>query len=160
VESALRRAVAGASRRFEEEQSVNGLEDRTTQEVLDDHLRLAAENKLEEDLERNVAEDCYVLTGRGIYRGHAGVRELAHALMREVPSGEWRYVLRLVEGRMAYLEWRVGAGPARVPDGADSFLIENGKIQAQTIHYTVVDADGRVLVAADGTVAGDPAGTA
>jgi hypothetical protein len=139
---------------------VKALEERTTQEVLDDHLRLAHELKLEEDLERNVAEDCCILTGRGTYRGHEGVRELAHALMREIPSGEWRYVLRLVEGRMAYLEWRVDAGPARVPDGADSFLVENGKIQAQTIHYTVIDAEGRVLVDADGTVAGGAGGTA
>ena len=42
-------------------------------------------------------------------------------------------------------------GPFRVPDGADSFLIEHGKIQAQTIHYTLTDANGRVLIRADGT---------
>jgi hypothetical protein len=124
---------------------------RSTQEVLDDHLRLAAENDLEGDLERNVADGIVLLTGRGLFHGHSGVRELARQLMEEVPSGEWRYRQRLVAGRMAFLEWTVDSGPFRVPDGADSYLIEDGKIQAQTIHYTLTDDNGNVLIRADGT---------
>lgn len=127
------------------------LADRTAQEVFDDHLRLAHELKLEEDIERNVAEDCVVLTGRGIFRGHDGVRALADMLMREIPSGDWTYGTTVVEGRIAFLEWTVDAGAFQVRDGADSFLIERGKIQAQTIHYTVVDDRGRLVVRADGT---------
>jgi hypothetical protein len=50
---------------------------RSTREVFEDHLRLAEENDLEGDLERNVAEDVVMLTGRGVFRGHAGVCELA-----------------------------------------------------------------------------------
>ena len=130
---------------------MNDLERRTPQEVLDDHLRLAADGDLDGDLERNCAGDIVVLTARGVFEGHDGVRELAHQLMEEVPSGEWRYLQRLVAGRMAFLEWTVEAGPFRVPDGADSYLIENGRIQAQTIHYTVVDEAGSVLIRADGT---------
>ena len=124
---------------------------RTTQEVLDDHLRLATEGDLDADIERNCAADIVVLTGRGIFEGDDGVRELARQLMEEVPSGEWRYLQRLVAGRMAFLEWTVESGPFRVPDGADSYLIENGRIQAQTIHYTLVDDTGDVLIRADGT---------
>ena len=124
---------------------------RTTQEVLDDHLRLATEGDLDADIERNCAADIVVLTGRGVFEGEDGVRELARQLMEEVPSGEWRYLQRLVAGRMAFLEWTVEAGPFRVPDGADSYLIENGRIQAQTIHYTLVDDTGNVLIRADGT---------
>jgi hypothetical protein len=130
---------------------MNELARRTTQEVLDDHLQLAADLDLEGDLERNVAEDVVVLTGRGLFHGHEGVRELARQLMEEVPNGEWRYQQRLVAGRMAFLEWTVDSGPFRVPDGADSYLIEDGKIQAQTIHYTLTDATGQVLIRADGT---------
>jgi hypothetical protein len=58
---------------------------------------------------------------------------------------------RLVAGRMAFLEWTVDSGPFRVPDGADSYLIEDGKIQARTIHDTLTDPTGRVLIRADGT---------
>jgi SnoaL-like protein len=124
---------------------------RSAAEVFDDHLRLAEEGDFERDLARNVAEDIVALTPRGIFRGHAGVRELAGQLMAEIPNGEWRYGTRLVEGRIAFLEWTVETGPFRVPDGADSFVIEDGKIQAQTIHYTVTDPAGIVVIRPDGT---------
>ena len=127
------------------------LTQRSTAEVFEDHLRLAAEGDLEGDLARNVAEDIVLLTPRGIFHGHSGVRELARQLMDEVPNGEWRYGQQLVEGRIAFLGWTVATGPFRVPDGADSFVIEDGKIQAQTIHYTVTDPDGNVVIRADGS---------
>ena len=127
------------------------LSTRSAAEVFEDHLRLASENDFERDLERNVAHDVTVLTGRGVFRGHVGVRELARQLMDEIPNGEWRYGPTFVDGRVAFLEWTVETGPFRVPDGADSFLIEHGKIQAQTIHYTVTDPAGTVLIRADGT---------
>jgi hypothetical protein len=124
---------------------------RSTQEVYEDHLRLADEGDIEGDLARNVAEDVVMLTGRGVFRGHDGVRELARQLMEEIPSGRWTYVTRLFEGPMAFLEWTVDEGPFRIRDGADSYLVENGKIRMQTIHYTVEDDRGRVLIRADGT---------
>lgn len=124
---------------------------RSTREVYEDHLSLADEGDLEGDLARNVAEDVVVLTGRGVFRGHAGVRELARQLMTEIPSGRWTYVTRLFEGPMAFLEWTVDEGPFRIRDGADSYLVEGGKIRMQTIHYTVEDDRGRVLIRADGT---------
>ena len=124
---------------------------RSAREVLDDHLRLADEGALEDDLARNVAPDITALTGRGVFRGHDGVRELARQLMAEIPSGRWTYLRTQVEGRMAFLEWVVDGGPFRIPDGADSYLIEDGLIKAQTIHYTVTDAEGRVLIRADGS---------
>jgi hypothetical protein len=124
---------------------------RTTKEVLDDHLRLADDRRWEEDIERNVSRDCVLLTGRGVFRGHEGFRELARMLDEEVPSGDWQYRTRMVEGPMAFIEWMVDAGEVRVEDGADSFLIEEGKIVYQTIHYTVLDRAGRVIVRADGT---------
>lgn len=125
---------------------------RTAREVLEDHLRLAAvPGGFEADLARNVAEDVVVLTGRGVFHGIGGVRELARQLMAEIPSGRWTYVTCHVEGRMGFLEWTVDEGPYRIRDGADSYLIEGGRIRAQTIHYTVEDEHGNVLIRPDGT---------
>lgn len=125
---------------------------RTAREVLEDHLRLASvPDGFEADLARNVAEDVVVLTGRGVFRGIPGVRELARQLMSEIPGGRWTYVSQVVEGRMGFLEWTVDDGPFRIRDGADSYLIEDGRIRMQTIHYTVEDPGGRVLIRADGT---------
>jgi hypothetical protein len=45
----------------------------------------------------------------------------------------------MAEGEMGFLEWTAEAeNGARVTDGADSYLIRDGRIRAMTIHYTVV----------------------
>jgi hypothetical protein len=119
---------------------------RTAQEVLDDHLKLAEnwggevgfERGLEEDIRRNSSEEIVILINRGTFHGHEGVRKLAHMLSEELPEHRsFEYTYRAVEGRMAFLEWAYEDEDVRVRDGADSYLIENGKIVAQTIHYTV-----------------------
>jgi hypothetical protein len=119
---------------------------RPAQEVLDDHLNLAEnwggavgfERGLDEDLRRNTSEDIAVLINRGTFHGHEGVRQLARMLGDELPEHHsFEYTYRAVEGRMAFLEWAYEDDKVRVGDGADSYLIENGKIVAQTIHYTV-----------------------
>ncbi|MEU4567920.1 nuclear transport factor 2 family protein [Micromonospora sp. NPDC023956] len=113
------------------------LRGRTAREVLDDHLRLAAEGRFAEDIERNVAPDCVVLERRGVFRGRDGVRTLARWLVEELPDARYTYTTVLVEGRVGFLEWTAEATGYQVLDGADSFLVEDGWIIAQTIHYTV-----------------------
>jgi hypothetical protein len=93
---------------------------------------------LEVDLERNHSKDIVVLINRGTFRGHEGVRQLARILDEELPEHRsFEYTYRAAEGRMAFLEWAYEDSKVRVRDGADSYLIEDGKIVAQTIHYTV-----------------------
>ncbi len=125
---------------------MDDLSTRKAQEVLDDHLNLAEnwgaegdiERIIEEDIRRNVSEDIVILINRGTFRGHEGVRQLAHMLGEELPEHHsFEYTYRAVEGRMAFLEWAYEDASVRVRDGADSYLIEDGKIVAQTIHYTV-----------------------
>ena len=128
---------------------------RTAQEVLDDHLNLAEywwaedggaqpiteeaiEQAVEEDIRRNVSEDIVILINRGTFRGYEGVRQLARMLIEELPEHRsFEYTYKAVEGRMGFLEWTYEDANVRVKDGADSYLIEDGKIVAQTIHYTV-----------------------
>src|SRR5262245_5793464 len=110
---------------------------RTAQEVLDDHLKLANEQNFEDDLRRNVSPDIVVLERRGIFRGLDGVRELADLLMEELGDAPYEYVNVLVDDRIAFLEWTSDGPRAQVRDGADSYIMEDGRIVAQTIHYTV-----------------------
>ena len=127
---------------------MDDLSNRPAQEVLDDHLNLAENwgaqkdwrHIVWEDLWRNVSENCVILAGggRGVFYGHEGVMELAEMLSEELPEHRsFEYTYRVVEGRMAFLEWAYEDANVRVKDGADSYLIEDGKIVAQTIHYTV-----------------------
>jgi hypothetical protein len=113
---------------------------RSAEETFEDHLRLAAEHRFEEDIERNVAPHCVILERRGIFRGRDGARQLARLLEEELPAAPYVYTLRLLEGRFGFLEWTAEAERTRVRDGADSFVIEDGWIVAQTIHYTVEPA--------------------
>ena len=122
------------------------LSSRTAQEVLDDHLNTDEhfgveqdwQRIVEEDIRRNVSEEIVILINRGTFRGHEGVRRLAQMLGEELPEQRsFEYTYRAVEGRMAFLEWAYEDDQVRVRDGADSYLIEGGKIVAQTIHYTV-----------------------
>ncbi|HVZ16046.1 MAG TPA: hypothetical protein VG897_02930 [Terriglobales bacterium] len=110
---------------------------RSATEVFDDHLRLAGEHRFEEDIDRNVSPDVVILERRGIFRGRDGAKELARLLEQELPKAPYVYTNRLIDGRVAFLEWTSKGEHAHVRDGADSFVIENGWIVAQTIHYTV-----------------------
>lgn len=124
---------------------MDDLSSRTAREVLDDHLDIANswigepfERILDEELRRNVAEDIVVLINRGVFRGHEGVRQLAWMLAEELPEHRaFQYTHVAADGRVALLEWTYEDAEVRVRDGVDSFLIEDGKIVAQTIHYTV-----------------------
>lgn len=110
---------------------------RTTQEVFDDHLALAAAGDVETDLERNYDPDVVILWRDGIERGRDAARRLAAVLEEELPQAVFTYTNRLVAGDVAFLEWTAEANASRVRDGADSFVIRGSRIVAQTIHYTV-----------------------
>ncbi len=124
---------------------MDDLSRRSAREVLDDHLDIAntwadvpAEDALEEDLRRNVAEDIVVLINRGTFHGHQGVRELARMLAEELPEHKaFDYTYVSAEGRVGLLEWSYQDATVQVHDGVDSYLIEDGKIVGQTIHYTL-----------------------
>ena len=122
------------------------LSTRTAQEVLDDHLNLGEHfgteedwrRIVEDDIRRNASEDMVILINRGTFRGHEGVRQLAQMLGEELLEHRaFEYTYKAVEGRMAFLEWAYEDPNVKARDGADSYLIEDGKIVAQTIHFTV-----------------------
>ncbi len=63
-------------------------------------------------------------------------------LERELPGGSFEYVTRLVDGDVGFLEWTARSAHARVCDSADSYVVRDGRIVAQTIHYTVEPLEG------------------
>lgn len=111
--------------------------DRSTQEVFDDHLWHRKEEGVEPDL-HNFAEDAVILSTYGVFKGHEGVRESGRILHKHLPNGTYHYDTKLISGDMAFLEWHGESESARIEDGADSFIIRDGVIQVQTIHYRVV----------------------
>ena len=124
---------------------MNDLTRRSAREVLDDHLNIAnawadepLEHLIAEDLRRNISENIVILINRGTFHGYEGVRELARMLAAELPEhAAFQYTYVAAEGPVGLLEWTYADSTVRVRDGVDSYVIDNGKIVAQTIHYTL-----------------------
>ena len=112
------------------------LSQRSTKDVLNDHLDCRIAGDVEADIERNYAPDVIVLTAKGKKRGHDAVREFSRILQEHVPS-RYEIPLKLVDGPYAFIEWRAREPGRSVEDGADSFVVQDGKIVFQSIHYTL-----------------------
>ncbi|MGY1683221.1 nuclear transport factor 2 family protein [Geodermatophilus sp. SYSU D01176] len=116
------------------------LRHRSSRDVLAAHLRLRRAGELEQDLRENYSPHVVVLTARAVFRGHDGVRRSAHRLWAAIGGqGGYTYSQVLADDRVCLLEWRGGDDRFRVRCGVDSYLIEDGWITAQTVHYRVED---------------------
>ena len=126
---------AAVQRDHVERQDLSG---RDCREVLDDHFACRERGDLSADLARNYAEDVVVLTPQGCHEGHDGVREAASLLYEAVHHEDgYRYSSIVTDDRVALLEWSAKNDEMEITDGVDSFLVEDGLIQVQTIRYTV-----------------------
>jgi ketosteroid isomerase-like protein len=114
---------------------------RSTQEVFDDHLVLRAAGQVDLDIKRNYAHDVALITLDGIFRGHDGVRECARILEDCIGDADVAYVVRRVDGDVAYLHWTARSDEVVVNDAADTFVIRDGKIVRKTIYFRPIRCD-------------------
>jgi hypothetical protein len=121
---------------------MNVIGHRTPVDVFEDHLRLRLEGKLEEDLRRNYSEDVLLLTVNSNARGHDAIRMSAERLSRQLPQARFHIAARQVNGPYALLIWSARSARFDAVEGADSFVIENGKIVFQSIHYGLARGNG------------------
>jgi hypothetical protein len=112
---------------------------RSTTEVLHDHLVKRLEGRVDDDIEANYADDVVLLGGSGDYRGRSGIRESADELARLLPDVGFEYEQTVLAGPYAYLEWAARRDGRLAALGADSFVIEQGRIVMQTVHFRVVE---------------------
>lgn len=112
---------------------------RTAREVFEDHLRLRVEGELEEDLRRNYSKDMVLLTSNSELVGHDAIRASAARLDEQLPDASFTFLSKRVHGPYAFLIWEVRSSHLDAMSGADSFVIENGKIVFQSIHYALAD---------------------
>lgn len=111
---------------------------RSTTEVLLSHLTNRLQGDVDADIAENYADDVVVLGGSGEYRGCEGVRASADELERELPGVEFEYDQTVLDGDYAFLEWSAYRDGYQAAAGADSFVIRDGRICMQTIHYRVL----------------------
>src|SRR5688500_7857378 len=116
--------------------------ERTTAEVLDDHLRLRLEGNLEADLQEICSPEVVMLCHQGVFHGHGGIRQCAAMLETRLRKAKFEYRKILVEKDFAFLGWSADSETAFVEDGVDSFVIRGGRIEMQSVCYKVQNKDG------------------
>jgi len=109
---------------------------RTTTEVIQDHLMKRLEGKVEEDIAENFSKDVILLSSFGTFRGHEGIKKSAEKLDRDMHGATFTYNHTQIEDDYALLEWSATLQDKSVTDGADSFVVKDGKIILQTVHYS------------------------
>ena len=111
---------------------------RTTRDVIDAHLECLRLGDLETDLANNYAEGVVVLTwGSGAHRGRDGVRRLAESHHGYAGPGRHVYEDVTVADDYALLTWTARGDAGRVRHGADTLVVRDGRIVAQTTHAWV-----------------------
>lgn len=110
---------------------------RTIQEVLNSHLHHRTVGDLEGDLRENYADGVVLLSAEGVHRGHEGVRHLADILQSYIQDGSYQFHKLLTDGEIGMLVWTGSTDELEIHDGVDSFVVRDGRIAAQTIHYSL-----------------------
>jgi hypothetical protein len=112
---------------------------RSAEGVFEDHLRLRMAGRLEEDLRRNYSEDVVLLTVNSNAGGHDAIRMSGRRLREELLDTRYEFLAKRVNGPYVLLIWRSWSSPFNASEGADSFVIWDGKIRFQSIHYRLED---------------------
>lgn len=123
--------------------SAGTTEARTTTEVIHDHLLKRLAGQVGEDIEQNYAPDVVLLTGSGKYVGKDGARSASEELARLIGDAEFTYDRTVIDGQYAFLEWSATSPTEEVRDGADSYVVVDGRIVMQTVHYRPMPTDAR-----------------
>lgn len=116
------------------------MDQRSTREVFEQHLRFRVEGKIDQDLEQDYADDVVLICGFGALHGRQAVRESAKRLGLQLPGARFEFSSKVVDGEYAFLVWKARTdGAQQVHNGVDSFVIRNGRIVMQSIHYQLED---------------------
>jgi hypothetical protein len=117
--------------------SISLMATRSAEDVFQIHLRYRAAGALEEDLAQNYAEDVVLLCEFGVLHGHQSVRLSAERLALQLKDATFEYLIHYVTGDYAFRRWRASSPTVRIEDGADSFVIRDGRIIMQSVYYRI-----------------------
>jgi ketosteroid isomerase-like protein len=116
--------------------------DRSALDVFTHHAQAMTALDLE-DIVADYADDARFVTPDGVLRGRAGVRAGFTKLFGELPRPRFDVRTRILDGDMLFLEWSAAAEGAHADDGVETFLVRDGEIVLQTVHYTAQPGERR-----------------
>jgi ketosteroid isomerase-like protein len=105
----------------------------STKEIIDHHLQAFAERDLKGVLS-DYAPDAVFFTPQGPLRGPDAIRPLFQAMIAEFakPGGAFTLKQQCVQGDYAYILWSAETADNVYELGTDTFVVQNGKIAAQS----------------------------
>ncbi|SRR5258708_37508428 len=120
-------------------QATTGLSRRTPQEVAAHHGQAMKAEDLDALLQ-DYAETAYIITQDAVTRGKAGIRTFFARFFQLLPRAQWNAwtAKTTFADNILLLEWTAGSARGSVSDGVDTVVFQDGLIQYQTIHFTVV----------------------
>lgn len=111
-----------------------------TESVVRNHLQAFLEQKGIAAILDDYEENARFYSETRVYQGKQEIRDFFADFMASLPEGAVdRFLLKSlrVDGNIAYITWAVGNA---IPLGTDTFVVDNGKIVAQTFAMYAVSA--------------------
>jgi uncharacterized protein (TIGR02246 family) len=108
---------------------------RTREQVYEHHSRALDAGDLDE-LVADYADDAVLITPTGVKRGKDGIREGYTRVFADLPKATWNLRTQIYEGDLMLVEWAAASASA-FGEGVATFVITDGLIRAQTLHFTV-----------------------
>ena len=109
---------------------------RSPQQVMAHHSQALAAGDLDE-IVADFADDAVVITPAGAKRGKDGIREAFTQLIADLPGATFAAKSQVYGDDVLLLAWTADAAKSRADDGVDTFVIQDGLIRVQTVHYTL-----------------------
>jgi ketosteroid isomerase-like protein len=110
---------------------------RSTEQVFEDHKN-AILNADFPKLMADYADDAVLMTIDGTFVGKDAIQGFFQDLFASQPNPRVNFRKYVVEGDTLLLEWSAESDVAKMPQGVDTFIIQDDKIQRQTMWFTVV----------------------
>jgi hypothetical protein len=116
-----------------------GSEDRTPEKVLEDHRGALLAGDVERDVLCNYAQGAVVISDQGVDSGRDAIRRALQgrvtAFRGAVPTVRSQVIQPLPShGHMVRVLFSIETPCVDLPDGVDTYLIQKGRILAQTAH--------------------------
>jgi len=106
---------------------------RSTKDVLQHHLESLAKGDLEE-IKRDYAENATIITSaQGVHSGKAAIGRFFEGMLQLLKVGEVKSKAQVLDGKAALFLWEFRSPTMSISDGVDSFFIDEGLIQYQTM---------------------------
>lgn len=113
---------------------------RTTQEVWDHHLEAFGKRDLAAIAADFSSDAVYINSAGVVARGPDQIIKIYKDYFdSQEPGTSGNITTLIIEGDIVFLEWVSNSRSISIPDGVDTFVIQNGMIKAQTAKFTVVN---------------------